>query len=183
MMIWFPVTCCYCCRGFTTNLVRLFVRQLLECVQVLEDAKIIHCDLKPENILLVQYVFFFVVIDPRDVIVVVQFKRETIVVLFCFSSCRRMSPQIKVIDFGSACFEKKTVYPYIQSRFYRSPEVIIGLPYTSRIDLWSIGCICAELFLGARMNHYCEFQGVLMLMGVCCLCYGCLRSSALPWPI
>ena len=30
---------------------------------------------------------------------------------------------IKVIDFGSACFENKTMYSYIQSRFYRSPEV------------------------------------------------------------
>ncbi|KAG1715757.1 hypothetical protein ID866_1425 [Astraeus odoratus] len=38
------------------------------------------------------------------------------------------SPQIKVIDFGSACHERQTVYTYIQSRFYRSPEVILGLP-------------------------------------------------------
>lgn len=30
---------------------------------------------------------------------------------------------IKVIDFGSACLENQTVYSYIQSRFYRSPEV------------------------------------------------------------
>ena len=33
------------------------------------------------------------------------------------------SGDIKVIDFGSACFETKTTYSYIQSRFYRSPEV------------------------------------------------------------
>ena len=31
--------------------------------------------------------------------------------------------EIKLIDFGSACFESRTVYSYIQSRFYRSPEV------------------------------------------------------------
>ena len=31
--------------------------------------------------------------------------------------------EIKVIDFGSACFENRTMYSYIQSRFYRSPEV------------------------------------------------------------
>lgn len=55
---------------------------------------------------------------------------------------------IKVIDFGSACHERQTVYTYIQSRFYRSPEVILGLPYTSSIDMWSLGCIIAELFLG-----------------------------------
>lgn len=58
------------------------------------------------------------------------------------------SPIIKVIDFGSACHERQTVYTYIQSRFYRSPEVILGLPYTTSIDMWSLGCIVAELFLG-----------------------------------
>jgi serine/threonine protein kinase len=38
------------------------------------------------------------------------------------------SPIIKIIDFGSACDERQTVYTYIQSRFYRSPEVLLGLP-------------------------------------------------------
>lgn len=56
--------------------------------------------------------------------------------------------KIKLIDFGSACFESNTMYSYVQSRFYRSPEVLLGLPYTSAIDMWSLGCICAELFLG-----------------------------------
>merc|ERR1719387_1353360 len=55
---------------------------------------------------------------------------------------------VKIIDFGSACFEGHTVYTYIQSRFYRSPEVLLGLPYTSAIDMWSLGCISAELYLG-----------------------------------
>ncbi|TPX76350.1 hypothetical protein CcCBS67573_g02373 [Chytriomyces confervae] len=58
------------------------------------------------------------------------------------------APTIKVIDFGSACHENQTIYTYIQSRFYRSPEVLVGLPYTSSIDMWSLGCIAAELFLG-----------------------------------
>lgn len=34
-----------------------------------------------------------------------------------------LQSNIKVIDFGSACFENRTMYAYIQSRFYRSPEV------------------------------------------------------------
>lgn len=58
------------------------------------------------------------------------------------------SPSIKIIDFGSACHEHQTLYTYIQSRFYRSPEVLFGLPYSSAIDTWSLGCIAAELFLG-----------------------------------
>jgi dual specificity tyrosine-phosphorylation-regulated kinase 2/3/4 len=55
---------------------------------------------------------------------------------------------IKIIDFGSSCFEDERVYTYIQSRFYRSPEVILGLPYDTGIDMWSFGCILAELYTG-----------------------------------
>ncbi|KAI9802642.1 MAG: hypothetical protein M1825_002664 [Sarcosagium campestre] len=56
--------------------------------------------------------------------------------------------EIKVIDFGSSCFENEKVYTYIQSRFYRSPEVILGMSYGMPIDMWSLGCILAELFTG-----------------------------------
>ncbi|KAL2190724.1 hypothetical protein L209DRAFT_9185 [Thermothelomyces heterothallicus CBS 203.75] len=56
--------------------------------------------------------------------------------------------EIKVIDFGSSCFEHEKVYTYIQSRFYRSPEVILGMTYGMPIDMWSLGCILAELYTG-----------------------------------
>lgn len=62
--------------------------------------------------------------------------------------CSPDKPEIKIIDFGSSCDESKTVYTYIQSRFYRAPEVILGIPYSTSIDMWSFGCIVAELFLG-----------------------------------
>ncbi|XP_077655213.1 dual specificity tyrosine-phosphorylation-regulated kinase 4 [Urocitellus parryii] len=55
---------------------------------------------------------------------------------------------VKVIDFGSSCYEHQKVYTYIQSRFYRSPEVILGHPYNMAIDMWSLGCILAELYTG-----------------------------------
>lgn len=56
--------------------------------------------------------------------------------------------EIKVIDFGSSCLENEKVYTYIQSRFYRSPEVILGMTYGIPIDMWSLGCILAELLTG-----------------------------------
>lgn len=59
-----------------------------------------------------------------------------------------MHSEIKVIDFGSSCFENERVYTYIQSRFYRSPEVILGMTYGMPIDMWSLGCILAELLTG-----------------------------------
>ncbi|XP_061395318.1 dual specificity tyrosine-phosphorylation-regulated kinase 2-like [Musca vetustissima] len=55
---------------------------------------------------------------------------------------------IKVIDFGSSCFQRERVYSYIQSRFYRAPEVILGTQYGRAIDMWSLGCILAELLTG-----------------------------------
>ncbi|CAH1645180.1 unnamed protein product [Spodoptera littoralis] len=60
----------------------------------------------------------------------------------------RGSSSIKVIDFGSSCYTHARVYTYIQSRFYRSPEVILGLQYGTPIDMWSMGCILAELHTG-----------------------------------
>lgn len=59
-----------------------------------------------------------------------------------------LSSEIRSIDFGSSCFENEKVYTYIQSRFYRSPEVILGMSYGMPIDMWSIGCILAELYTG-----------------------------------
>jgi dual specificity tyrosine-phosphorylation-regulated kinase 2/3/4 len=55
---------------------------------------------------------------------------------------------IKVIDFGSSCFDIERIYTYIQSRFYRAPEIILGIPYHTEIDMWSFGCIICELFTG-----------------------------------
>jgi serine/threonine protein kinase len=33
------------------------------------------------------------------------------------------------------------MFSYIQSRFYRAPEVIVGVPYSFGIDMWSLACI------------------------------------------
>ena len=56
---------------------------------------------------------------------------------------------IKICDFGSAMFSgDNEITPYLVSRFYRSPEVILGLPYDHPMDMWSIGCVIYELFTG-----------------------------------
>lgn len=84
-------------------------------------------------------------------------------------SRRLQSPQIKVIDFGSACHERQTVYTYIQSRFYRSPEVLLGIPYTAAIDMWSLGCIAVELFLGLPLfpgtSEYNQITRIVEMLG------------------
>ena len=55
---------------------------------------------------------------------------------------------IKLIDFGSSCFNSEQMYTYIQSRFYRAPEILLGAPYSMAIDMWSLGCLLAELYTG-----------------------------------
>ncbi|XP_062402752.1 dual specificity tyrosine-phosphorylation-regulated kinase 4 [Sardina pilchardus] len=78
--------------------------------------------------------------------------------------CPKSQGNIKVVDFGSSCYEKQRVYTYIQSRFYRSPEVILGHPYSMAIDMWSLGCILAELYTG-----YPLFPGESEMEQIACI--------------
>lgn len=58
---------------------------------------------------------------------------------------------------------------YIQTRYYRAPETILGCPKTNAIDMWSIGCTVAELFLGnplfAAENEYDQLKMMEKLIG------------------
>lgn len=59
--------------------------------------------------------------------------------------------EVKLCDFGSAKVLQKNEpnVAYICSRYYRAPELIFGATdYTTAIDIWSLGCVCAELLLG-----------------------------------
>lgn len=71
--------------------------------------------------------------------------------------------EIKVIDLGSSCFKNDNLSLYVQSRSYRAPEVIIGLPYDQKIDLWSLGCILAELYSGDVCSPFSISQYILTL--------------------
>ncbi|EDN02257.1 serine/threonine-protein kinase prp4 [Histoplasma mississippiense (nom. inval.)] len=56
---------------------------------------------------------------------------------------------LKVCDLGSASpASENEITPYLVSRFYRAPEIILGIPYDYAIDMWSIGCTLFELYTG-----------------------------------
>ncbi|XP_004347931.1 protein kinase [Capsaspora owczarzaki ATCC 30864] len=124
---------------FTLARLKQIAKQMLTALAFAHARGVIHADLKPENILL------------RS----------------------RSQAQVKLIDFGSSLFSpyasasddpnkpsgSANLFPgvtdvnlnkqhYIQSRPYRAPEVILGLPFDGRIDVWSLGCVLAELFMG-----------------------------------
>jgi dual specificity tyrosine-phosphorylation-regulated kinase 2/3/4 len=102
------------------NLVRI-VRQLLTALSFIHKQGIIHADVKPENILLATPISQMRSIHNLD---------------------------IKLADFGSSCYLTDTLTTYIQSKSYRSPEVIVGGAYDTKIDIWSLGCVLGELVSG-----------------------------------
>lgn len=77
---------------------------------------------------------------------------------------------IKVIDFGSSCKSSKRMYSYIQSRFYRSPEVMLGLAYSVAIDMWSLGCILVEMHTGEPLfsgtDQFDQMQKIVQILGM-----------------
>uniref|UniRef100_A0A3Q3JDY4 non-specific serine/threonine protein kinase n=1 Tax=Monopterus albus TaxID=43700 RepID=A0A3Q3JDY4_MONAL len=110
----------------------------------------------------------------------------------------RQPYKVKVIDFGSASHVSKAVCStYLQSRYYRAPEIILGLPFCEAIDMWSLGCVIAELFLGwplypgaleyDQIRYISQTQGLpgerLLNAGTKTLRFFCRESDSLyaPW--
>jgi serine/threonine protein kinase len=157
-------------RGVHLGVTRLFAEQMLQCLLELKHLGIVHCDLKPENILL------------KDSSNSQPSRYDSNAQSLALSSTRSIhkipvefdaeSPKykLKVIDFGSSCYENEKLYTYVQSRFYRSPEVILGASYTADIDIWSLGCILAELLLGFPLfpgeNENDQLACIMELRGI-----------------
>eukprot|EP00999_Lentomonas_sp_LEN2_P001586 NODE_264_length_1774_cov_131.281117_g237_i0.p1 GENE.NODE_264_length_1774_cov_131.281117_g237_i0~~NODE_264_length_1774_cov_131.281117_g237_i0.p1 ORF type:complete len:527 (+),score=49.73 NODE_264_length_1774_cov_131.281117_g237_i0:173-1753(+) len=79
---------------------------------------------------------------------------------------------VKLIDFGSArpIGHALSTTSYVQSRYYRAPEVILGAPqYRAAMDMWSLGCTVAELFLGLPLlpgtDNYQQFRLLISMCG------------------
>ena len=59
-----------------------------------------------------------------------------------------LSIQVKICDIGNACWFNNHFSTIIQTRQYRSPEVILGINYNETSDIWSLACIIYELITG-----------------------------------
>ncbi|XP_059154297.1 dual specificity tyrosine-phosphorylation-regulated kinase 1B-like isoform X2 [Physella acuta] len=84
--------------------------------------------------------------------------------------CNPKRSAIKIVDFGSSCQIGQRIYQYIQSRFYRSPEVLLGIPYDLAIDMWSLGCILVEMHTGeplfAGSNEFDQMMKIVEVLGM-----------------
>ncbi|XP_011688114.1 PREDICTED: dual specificity protein kinase CLK2 isoform X4 [Wasmannia auropunctata] len=108
--------------------------QLCYAVKFLHDNKLTHTDLKPENILFVDSDYDSTYNNKK--------RRDM----------RRVKrTDIRLIDFGSATFDHEHHSTIVSTRHYRAPEVILELGWSQPCDVWSIGCILFELYLGLTL--------------------------------
>ncbi len=142
-------------RGYTPfprDFVAAAAQQLLAALDMLFRAGIIHADVKLQNIVLYEVSSA----DSRDVIL-------------------DHSTSITLIDLGSCLNEEScnSVSPakplYVQSRWYRAPEVLLGAPLSCAIDTWSVGCVICELARGKPLlpgnSQLEQFRLVVHLVG------------------
>ena len=72
------------------------------------------------------------------------------------------SIQVKICDIGNACWFNYHFSTIIQTRQYRSPEIILGINYNETSDIWSLACIIYELVTGEFLfnpesdDNYCK---------------------------
>ncbi|KAL3906311.1 MAG: hypothetical protein SGPRY_010598, partial [Prymnesium sp.] len=107
---------------FSLSQIATIAHDCFEALTHLHNIKLTHTDLKPENILLVESI-------PH----------------------KHATPSrynVVLIDFGGATWENDHHSVVVCTRQYRPPEVTLGLGWTHTIDLWSMGCIIAELWTG-----------------------------------
>lgn len=106
----------------------------------LHQIKLTHTDLKPENILFVDSSYDTHMdtrkTKPREVHTV-------------------RNSSVRLIDFGSATFDDEHHSTIVSTRHYRAPEVILELGWKQPCDVWSIGCIIFELYLGITLFQVC----------------------------
>ncbi|RDA82874.1 hypothetical protein CP532_0401 [Ophiocordyceps camponoti-leonardi (nom. inval.)] len=120
--------------GFNLEAVRRFARQIFIGLDHMRNNNIIHADVKPDNILI----------------------NETL-------------SMVKICDMGTGfdlddASTTLTKNPYLISRFYRAPEVILGMDFDHSIDVWSAGCTLYELYMGKVMFPGMTNNHMLMLI-------------------
>lgn len=116
---------------YSISQVRHMAYQICLAVQFLHENKLTHTDLKPENILFVNSDF--------TITYNVEKKRDERTV---------KNTAVRVVDFGSATFDHEHHSTIVSTRHYRAPEVILELGWSQPCDVWSLGSILFEYYLG-----------------------------------
>jgi serine/threonine-protein kinase PRP4 len=105
--------------GINLGATRTYAYQIFVALAHMRKCSIVHADIKPDNIL---------VNEQRNVL--------------------KICDLGTAIDRSDAATAHNQITPYLVSRFYRAPEIILGMPYDYGVDMWSIGCTLYELYTG-----------------------------------
>ncbi|OHT10418.1 Dual specificity tyrosine-phosphorylation-regulated kinase 3 [Tritrichomonas foetus] len=79
----------------------------------------------------------------------------------------RRKNAIKLVDFGCSCYVGKNIFSYIQSRYFRAPEVVLAMKYGTEIDVWSFACVLVELFTGKPLFPASSERDLLEMIVSC----------------
>ena len=115
-------------RPLEKQFIQYFLYQILRGLKYVHSAGVVHRDLKPSNILV----------------------NENCDLKVCPTSFRRL-PQayIQICDFGLARIQDPQMTGYVSTRYYRAPEIMLTWQkYDVAVDIWSTGCIFAEMLEG-----------------------------------
>ncbi|XP_043924892.1 dual specificity protein kinase CLK4-like isoform X2 [Protopterus annectens] len=121
--------------------------QICSAIALLHRNKLTHTDLKPENILFVNS-DYTVEYNPKA-------KRDERTL---------KDTSVKVVDFGSATYDDEYHSSLVSTRHYRAPEVILAIGWSQPCDVWSIGCILIEYYLGLTLFQTHDSKEHLAMM-------------------
>ncbi|XP_077376527.1 homeodomain-interacting protein kinase 2-like isoform X2 [Festucalex cinctus] len=127
-------------KSFSPNDIRPVAQQLLTAFEALKSIGVIHTDLKSDNVMLVDH---------------------------------SATPfRVKLIDFGLAICTADAPLNYgvaLQPLGNRAPEVVLGLPFSEAIDMWSLGCVLSFLYLGKYLflasSNYNMLRSIIEVVG------------------
>ncbi|CAI2356098.1 unnamed protein product [Caenorhabditis sp. 36 PRJEB53466] len=135
-------------------------KQLLEALEVLDQLGLFHLDLKPENILFN---------NPNLDVKLEKFNNSTYHTVV-------NDLHIRLGDYGNTTIVTRGEEQFgkVQTQYYRAPEIFLGLPYIETTDIWSVGCVLAELYTGeilfkgprSKPNRPADIVQFFMMMDV-----------------
>uniref|UniRef100_A0A8C5EPA0 dual-specificity kinase n=1 Tax=Gouania willdenowi TaxID=441366 RepID=A0A8C5EPA0_GOUWI len=134
-------------QPFPVDHIRHMAYQIIRAVDFLHKNKLTHTDLKPENILFIN--------SDYDLKYNRDMKRD---------ERKLKNPDIKIVDFGNATYDHEHHTSVVSTRHYRAPEVILDLGWNHSCDVWSVGCILIEYYLGSTLFQTHDSKEHLAMM-------------------
>lgn len=126
--------------GMYMSDIELIAHACLEAIDFCHSCNLVHTDIKPENILFVSSRIDLSSPPSNSAKKPRKYYRPRL--------SSRAGASVKLIDFGNGTFPEDPPAQIINTRQYRSPEVLLDLGWDKSSDVWSLACVLAEIYLG-----------------------------------